>query len=217
MGTETGSELTERALPSRGELLRDGCDGGALSRTPGTDVHHLMDARALPLCQGCAVSPELTGNFVMRKDQYQHMVMRALCSAKWLLNRTAQRATPAIEFVQPKDGSPPRKEYRNDDMDLRSETQRAIQTTALTRCMLAVAIIGAGLVSLNVASHVRGDTAPIEHVRTPIVSLIVPPGPETVRRAAALSDTQPSSPALSSARFRFGFLEFEDDADAAPR
>jgi len=94
---------------------------------------------------------------------------------------------------------------------------RAIQTTALTRCILAVAIIAAGLVSLNLASHVRGATAPIEHVRTPIVSLLLQPGPETVRPAAALSDTQLSSPALFSARFRFGFLEFEDDADAPPR
>jgi len=55
--------------------------------------------------------------------------------------------------------------------------------------------------------HVRGATAPIEHVRTtPIMKLILPPGPETSRPAAALGGTQLSSPALSRARFRFGLL-----------
>ena len=94
---------------------------------------------------------------------------------------------------------------------------RAIQTTALARCLVAIAIIGAGLVSLNVASHVRGATAPSEQIRTPILSLIVPPGPQPARPAAVLRDTQLSSPVLPSARFRFGFLEFEDDADPPQR
>lgn len=90
--------------------------------------------------------------------------------------------------------------------------------TTLSRGILALAIIGAGLVSLTVASHVRGATAPIEQVRsTPIIELIVPPGAESVHPAAALSGTQPSSPTLADAKFRFGFLEFEDDADALPR
>jgi hypothetical protein len=42
----------------------------------------------------------------------------------------------------------------------------------------------------------------------------VSPGAESVQPAAAASGTQPS-PALSDAKFRFGFLEFEDDVDAA--
>jgi hypothetical protein len=91
------------------------------------------------------------------------------------------------------------------------------RATTLSRGILALAIMGAGLVSLAVASHVRGATAPIEHVRTaPIMKLILPPGPETARPAAATSGTQRSSPALSSG-FRFGYLEFEDDANAPPR
>ncbi|HWE19973.1 MAG TPA: VOC family protein [Hyphomicrobiaceae bacterium] len=58
-------------------------------------------------------------------------------------------------------------------------------------------------------------TAPIGHVRpTPVIELIVSPGAESVQPAAAASGTQPS-PALSDAKFRFGFLEFEDDVDAA--
>jgi hypothetical protein len=89
---------------------------------------------------------------------------------------------------------------------------------ALLRWILALAIMGAGLVSLTAASHVRGATAPIEYVRpTPIIELIVSPGAENVHPAAALSGTQPSSPTLADAKFRFGYLEFEDDADAPSR
>src|SRR5262249_49432363 len=92
------------------------------------------------------------------------------------------------------------------------------QATALSRWLLALAIICAGLVSLTVAAHVREDAASIEHIRSaPIINVIVPPSSEGPRVADAPSPTPPSPPAFSEARFRFGFLEFEDDADAASR
>jgi hypothetical protein len=81
---------------------------------------------------------------------------------------------------------------------------------------LSAAIIGAGLACVTVAAHVRKDADPIEHVSiTPIIKVIVP---STAERAfPAIAPSSPSSPTLPSARFRFGFLEFEDDADAPPR
>jgi hypothetical protein len=98
---------------------------------------------------------------------------------------------------------------------LRSPT---IQTIVLSRWILALAIMGVGLVALPAASHVRGATAPIEHVRTtPIIDSIVPPGAEGAHPAAAPSRAQPPLPTLSGAKFRLGFLEFKDDADAPPR
>jgi hypothetical protein len=94
---------------------------------------------------------------------------------------------------------------------------RTIQAMGLWRWILALAIMCTGLVSLTVASHVRGAAAPIGHARpTPVIELIVSPSAESAQPAAAASGTQPS-PALSDAKFRFGFLEFEDDVDAPPR
>jgi hypothetical protein len=76
---------------------------------------------------------------------------------------------------------------------------------------LAVAIIGGGL-AYTVASRVRGSAAPIEHIRsTPVVKVIVPASVENAHTAGPRSA---SSPTLSGAKSRFGFLEFEDDPDA---
>jgi len=77
-----------------------------------------MDARALASCQGC-VSSGLTGTSQCERS---NTTRRALPSARWLLNRISQRATPTIELRPAKDGSP-RREYRNDDLDLCSKTQ----------------------------------------------------------------------------------------------
>jgi hypothetical protein len=75
--------------------------------------------------------------------------------------------------------------------------------------------MGAGFLSLTLLSHVRGVTAPIEHAQiVPTNKMIVPPSAEGTRAAPAPSGALPSSPALSEARFRFGFLEFEDDPNA---
>jgi hypothetical protein len=66
---------------------------------------------------------------------------------------------------------------------------------------------------LAVASHERGTAAPIGQIRsTPVVNTIVPASAHTA--AAPRSDRLPL-PAFSGARFRFGFLEFEDDPDAS--
>jgi hypothetical protein len=93
-----------------------------------------------------------------------------------------------------------------------------IKTMALSRWILALAVLGAGLLSLTVVSRVRGAAAPIEHARIiPTIKVIVPPSAESTRAAPAPSGAQPSSPVFSDARFRFGFLEFEDDAHAPSR
>jgi hypothetical protein len=95
---------------------------------------------------------------------------------------------------------------------------QTIKTMALSRWILALAIIGAGLLSLTVASHVRGATAALEHARsTRTIKVIVPPSAESTRAAPVPSGAQPPPPAFSDVTFRFGFLEFEDDAHAQPR
>ena len=92
----------------------------------------------------------------------------------------------------------------------------AIHPTTLSRWILAVAIIGGGLAYQTVALRVRGSAAPIEHIRsTPVVKVIVPArGAEDAHTALGPRSARPSSPTLSGAKSRFGFLEFEDDADA---
>jgi hypothetical protein len=80
---------------------------------------------------------------------------------------------------------------------------------------LAVAIIGAGLMYIAVASHERGTVAPIGQIRSiPGVNTIAPASMETARTAADPSTARPPLLAFSEAGFRFGFLEFEDDPDA---
>ena len=86
--------------------------------------------------------------------------------------------------------------------------------TTLSKSILALAIMGAGLMSLSVASHVRGAPASINQRGGPIMRPIALPSANT---AADPSGAQSSSPVLASAKFRFGFLEFEDDADAPSR
>ena len=93
----------------------------------------------------------------------------------------------------------------------------AIHATTLSRWILAVAIIGGGL-AYTVASRVRWSAAPIEHIRsTQVVKVIVPASVENAHTAVGPRSARPSSPTLSGAKSRFGFLEFEDDADALSR
>jgi hypothetical protein len=82
--------------------------------------------------------------------------------------------------------------------------------------LMALAVMGAGLLSLSVVSHVRGGAAANARF-APTINVIVPPSAESPRAAAAPSPALPSSPVFSDTRFRFGFLEFEDDADAPSR
>jgi hypothetical protein len=90
--------------------------------------------------------------------------------------------------------------------------------TTLSRRILALAIMAAGSASLMVASYVYGATAPVAPIRgSPIIRPTVPPSSEDPYAAVAASSAQPSSPEFSETRFRLGFLEFEDDADAPAR
>jgi hypothetical protein len=91
-----------------------------------------------------------------------------------------------------------------------------IQRTALSRWILAVAIVGAGLVYLTVASYVRGAAAPVAQVHSsPIMTAAVPPSTESAYAAAGPGTVPPLWRALPIAKFRFGFLEFENDPDAS--
>jgi hypothetical protein len=88
---------------------------------------------------------------------------------------------------------------------------QAIHTTTLVKWILA-AIINAGLAYLIIASHVRSAAAPTEVIHSgSLVKTIVPTSAYT---AAAPGIARPPLPAFSGVRFRFGFLEFEDDPDA---
>jgi hypothetical protein len=92
--------------------------------------------------------------------------------------------------------------------------RQTIRAITLSRWILALAVMGAGLASLTVASHVRGATAPIEHARIiPTIKAIAPPGAKSTDAATTPSAAQ-QVPPFSDVRFRFGFLEFEDDGDA---
>jgi hypothetical protein len=92
---------------------------------------------------------------------------------------------------------------------------QAIQAATLSKWIFAAVIIGAGLAYLTVASHLRGAAASIEQVRSPpIVKVIVPASVEGVQTAAVPSSARSYSVGEPGSKFRFGFLEFEDDPDA---
>jgi hypothetical protein len=91
--------------------------------------------------------------------------------------------------------------------------RQTIQAMRISRWILALAIMGGGLASLTVASHVRGAAARIEQIRRPTL----PPDAKGAPAVAGRSGAQPSPPAFSDAMFRFGFLEFEDNAHAPSR
>jgi hypothetical protein len=119
----------------------------------------------------------------------------------------------AVEVVDPKD------RYANQEdhvaMTIWRNFGQTAHATMLSRGILALAIMGAGLVSLTVVSHVRRATAPIAQIRgSPSIMPTVPPSAEDPSVAVGVSGAQSSSPEFSDTRFRFGFLEFEDDADA---
>jgi hypothetical protein len=92
---------------------------------------------------------------------------------------------------------------------------QALLATTLPKWMVATAIIGAGLVGLTVASHVRGTAAPITQTRsTPVAATIVPASMEVAHPGATPSEPRRPSPGFPDAGLRFGFLEFENDTDA---
>jgi len=60
-------------------------------------------------------------------------------------------------------------------------------------------------------TRVRSDRA---DPRRSVVKANVPAGVESAHAAAGPGSALPASPGIPDARFRFGFLEFEDDPDA---
>ncbi len=91
---------------------------------------------------------------------------------------------------------------------------RAIHAAPLSRLVLAAAVIAAGLGSLSLIADVRGAGTPIPEPRG------FPPGegipwPETANahRLGGAGTAASRPPAAFDPRYRFGFLEFEDDAE----
>lgn len=94
---------------------------------------------------------------------------------------------------------------------LRNQTLHARR---LLRWMLAAAIVGVGLAYSTIISDVRGGGVLVQQLRgAEIVKTIGPPSVQTTHTAAAPGSPCASLSACSGARFRFGFLEFEDDPD----
>src|SRR5262249_31888780 len=102
---------------------------------PETDVHHLMDARALASCQGC-VSSGLTGTSQCERS---NTTRRACPLQDGCSTASANERRQRLNFVQPRTAH----QEENIAMTIwtcAARLSRAIQTTALTRCILAVAI-----------------------------------------------------------------------------
>jgi hypothetical protein len=80
---------------------------------------------------------------------------------------------------------------------------QTMDATRLSLWILALAIMGVGLVLLTAIPHVRGATAPIVQIRSgPITRPTMQSSAESVHAAAGLSGAQWSSPALSRGKFR---------------
>jgi hypothetical protein len=91
---------------------------------------------------------------------------------------------------------------------------QAVQARTVSKWSCAAAIIVAGFLYLTVASHVGGAVVPIEQIRSPAIGKTIVPGSvENPHLAAGPGRASSSSPVLPAARFRFGFLEFEDNPD----
>jgi len=93
-----------------------------------------------------------------------------------------------------------------------------MKAKTLSKWVLVAAMLSAGLIHLFLGSQVRGLAAPLDHIRgAPVVKAIVPASVEITRAAASPSSAHPASPGESGTKFRFGFLEFEDDPDASAK
>jgi hypothetical protein len=85
--------------------------------------------------------------------------------------------------------------------------------TALAKLLLVASMLAGALIYPILGS--RRVAAPLdEHRGGPAVRVFVQASVENARTAADPGNAGPASPALSGARFRFGYLEFEDDPDA---
>lgn len=90
-------------------------------------------------------------------------------------------------------------------------------TRPLSKWILAAAIIGIGAAYLAVTSGVPRAAARFKERLNPGVVTAVPAGTEDGPAAMDLRNVRPVSPEIPNARFRFGFLEFEDDPDASTK
>jgi hypothetical protein len=91
----------------------------------------------------------------------------------------------------------------------------AVHATTLSRWILVMTSIGAGLACLALASYVHGVAAPITPTpSTPAVATIVPASGRGAHAAAAPSGVRQPSSGIPDTRLRLGFLEFENDPDA---
>jgi hypothetical protein len=94
----------------------------------------------------------------------------------------------------------------------------AIRTSILQTWILPAAIVATASAYLTLAWHQHGAAAHIEQSRgAPIAQEIAPAGVSYLHSAAGADSAHSLPPAFSSASFRFGFLEFEDDPVASAK
>jgi hypothetical protein len=92
-----------------------------------------------------------------------------------------------------------------------AKLNQVIHARTLPNWVLAAAIIGAAVVYLAMASHVRGAAIPIEQMRS---TRDVPNMPAIIGAAHWGAGPGSAGPLAAWPVFRFGFLEFEADLDA---
>ena len=98
-----------------------------------------------------------------------------------------------------------------------NRADQAVPGTTLSKWILAAAIIGIGAAYLAVTSGVPRSAARFKERLDPGVVTVVPAGTQNGNAARDLRNVRPVSPEIPNARFRFGFLEFEDDPDATTK
>ena len=86
----------------------------------------------------------------------------------------------------------------------------AIRRVALVLCCLALPLA----IYLLLGPHVRGFAEPLDHRRgSPVIKAIVPGSLQIAPAAANPSNARPVPLDQPATKFRFGFLEFENDPD----
>jgi hypothetical protein len=85
-----------------------------------------------------------------------------------------------------------------------------IRRVALVLCCLALPLA----IYLLVGPQVRGFAGPLDLRGSPLIKAIVPGRLEIAPAAASPSSARPAPSDQPPTKFRFGFLEFEDDPDA---
>jgi hypothetical protein len=99
----------------------------------------------------------------------------------------------------------------HEGVSCRSETQSGNPRKDIAELGVGAAIIGAAVVYLAMASHVRGAAIPIEQIRS---TRDIPNMPASMGAAHWGADPGSAGPLAAWPVFRFDFLEFEADPDA---